>query len=417
MAAGLSHPSFRQTSPHSRLRGAAQRVRLFGIRASHAFATQANTSWIADHVDANTAQTLATRAYHAANRVCVGKARRVRFRSKGRGLDSLEGKTNTQGIRFVLQPPHKGNQGWLVWGEARISARIDWQDPVVLSGLLRHRRIKYVWLLRRKASSPRAKGADRDGFRSSAQLALEGVPYQKPTRPAGAGRVGLDLGPSTIAVVPKLGEARLGLFCAALAPRIATKRRLQRKLDRKLRANNPQHDDEQGRCKQGRKTWQNSQGYQTTRRRLAHQERKLAAQRKSLHGQMAHEIVAMGDTIITEKISYRAWQHQFGRSVGLRAPGMFIEILVSHRCKHGRHPGRASPPSAPGSRSIVMAVVPTSRNRSRSAGMCVPAALGQCSVTCTRRFWPLICISRPSFPLLPRTSVYDFGSPAGPVSS
>src|SRR6516162_2318228 len=128
-----------------------KRVRLFGIRASHAFATQANTSWIADHVDANTAQTLATRAYHAANRVCVGKARRVRFRSKGRGLTSLEGKTNTQGIRFVLQPAQEGNQGWLVWGEERISARIDWQDPLVLYGLLgllRHR-IKYVRLLRR----------------------------------------------------------------------------------------------------------------------------------------------------------------------------------------------------------------------------------------------------------------------------
>src|SRR5215471_10893500 len=120
-----------------------KRVRLFRIRASHAFATQANTSWIADHVDANTAQTLATRAYQAANRVCIGKARRVRFRSKGRGLSSLEGKTNSQGIRFVLQPAHEGNQGWLVWGEERISALIDWPDPVVLYGLLRHR-IKYV---------------------------------------------------------------------------------------------------------------------------------------------------------------------------------------------------------------------------------------------------------------------------------
>jgi hypothetical protein len=90
----------------------------FSEYALHAFATQANTSWIADHVDANTAQTLATRAYHAANRVCVGQARRVRFRSKGRGLSSLEGKTNSQGIRFVLQPAHEGNQGWLVWGKS-----------------------------------------------------------------------------------------------------------------------------------------------------------------------------------------------------------------------------------------------------------------------------------------------------------
>jgi hypothetical protein len=266
----------------------------------------------------------------------VGKARRVRFRSRGRGLSSLEGKTNQQGIRFVLQPPQEGNQGWLVWGEARISALIDWPDPVVLYGLLRHR-IKYVRLRRGKASSPRAKGADRDGFRYFVQLALEGVPYQKPKHPTGEGTVGLDLGPSTIAIVPRAGEARLGLFCAALAPKIHTKRRLQRKLDRQRRANNPQNYDEQGRCKQGRKTWHDSQGYQATRRRLAHQERTLAAQRKSLHGQLAHEIVAVGDTIITEQISYRAWQKQFGRSVGLRAPGMFLAILRRTGASHGRH--------------------------------------------------------------------------------
>ena len=102
---------------------------------------------------------------------------------------------------------------------------------------------------------------------------------------------------------------------------------MQRKLDRQRRANNPQHYDEQGRCKKGRKTWHDSQGYQTTRQRLAHQERKLAAQRKSLQGHLAHAIVAVGNTIITEKLSYRAWQKQYGRSVGLRAPGMFIEML------------------------------------------------------------------------------------------
>src|SRR6266704_808539 len=55
--------------------------------------------------------------------------------------------------------------------------------------------------------------------------------------------------------------------------------------------------------------------------------RKLAAHRKSLHGRLVHEIVAVGNTIILEKISYKAWQKQYGKSVGLRAPGMFIELL------------------------------------------------------------------------------------------
>jgi hypothetical protein len=80
----------------------------------HEYAKQARVSWIADHIDSTMAQTLATRAYQATTRACVGKAKRVRFRSSGRGM--------------------------------------------------RHR-IKYVRLVRRKASSPRAQGADKDGNR------------------------------------------------------------------------------------------------------------------------------------------------------------------------------------------------------------------------------------------------------------
>jgi hypothetical protein len=56
-------------------------------------------------------------------------------------------------------------------------------------------------------------------------------------------------------------------------------------------------------------------------------ERKLADYRKSLHGRKVHEVVAVGNTILLEKISYKAWQKQYGKSVGFRAPGMFIEML------------------------------------------------------------------------------------------
>ena len=59
----------------------------------------------------------------------------------------------------------------------------------------------------------------------------------------------------------------------------------------------------------------------------AERERKLAAHRKSLHGRKVHEIVAVGNTVILEKLSYKGWQKQYGRSVGLRAPGMFVAQL------------------------------------------------------------------------------------------
>src|SRR5947209_10514121 len=122
----------------------------FSEYALHAYATKARTSWIADHLDSNTAQTLATRAYQAANRVCLGQAKNVRFKSGGRGLDSIEGKTNKQGMRFVLQAPEEGNNAFLVWQQDHIPALIDWHDPVIKHGL--DHPIKFVRLLRRASS-------------------------------------------------------------------------------------------------------------------------------------------------------------------------------------------------------------------------------------------------------------------------
>ena len=300
----------------------------FSEYALHEFAKAANCAWIADHIDSIMAQTLATRAYQAANRVCLGKAKNVRFKSKGRGLDSVENKWNRSGMRFLLQPPEKGNQGWLLWHGDLLPALIDWHDPVVHYGL-RHP-IKYARLVRRKASSPQAQGADSQGYRYYVQLVLESHPYQKPKHPIGTEVIGLDVGPSTIAIVPQQGEAQLLPFCEELQPDARAKRRLLRKLDRQRRANNPDNYDEKGRIKKHGKrrlVWKTSKGYLATRRRLAHKERKLAAHRKSLHGRLVHQIIRRGNTIRTEKLSYRAWQKLYGKSVGRNAPGMFLEQL------------------------------------------------------------------------------------------
>jgi hypothetical protein len=309
----------------------------FSEYALHDFAKKANCTWIADHIDAVMAQTLATRAYQAVNRVCLGKAKKVRFKSKGRGLDSVENKREKSGLRFVLQPAEEGNQGWLVWGKDRLPAIIDWNDPVVKHGL--DHRIKYARLIRRKASSPRAKGTDCQGYRYYVHLILEGIPYQKkPKNQPGRDVIGLDLGPSTLAIVPREGEARLVPLCEELRPNARKKRRLERKLDRQRRANNPQNYNEKGRVKKHGKrrlTWKNSKGYLATKRRIAHHERKLAAHRKSLHGRLVHEIVRVGNDIHIEKISYKGWQKRYGKSVGMRAPGMLIEHLRRTVAKTG----------------------------------------------------------------------------------
>ncbi len=89
----------------------------FAEYAMHDYAKGARRNWIADHVDSTMAQTLASRAYQAVNRVCLGQAKQVRFRSKGRGMGSVEGKRNNTGMRFVLQQAEEGNKGCLLWGE------------------------------------------------------------------------------------------------------------------------------------------------------------------------------------------------------------------------------------------------------------------------------------------------------------
>ncbi|WP_075164231.1 zinc ribbon domain-containing protein [Ktedonobacter racemifer] len=300
----------------------------FTEAALHEAVKGLRVGWIAEHIEAVLAQTLATRAYRALNRVCLGKAKRVRFKSRGRGFSSIENKRNDTSLRFILLPPESGNAGYLLWNGDHLPAVIDWKDEVVTHGL--GHRIKYARLIQRPASSSRAAGADAQGYRYVVQLALEGKPHHKPKHTIGKSIVGGDLGPSSLAVVPQEGEARLEVFCAELAPQARAIRRLQRQMDRQRRAANPEHYDEKGRIKkQGKQKlrWKQSKRYQATRRRKASKERRLAAHRKSLHGRKVHEVVAMGNTVILEKISYKAWQKQFGKSVGLRAPGMFVELL------------------------------------------------------------------------------------------
>jgi hypothetical protein len=338
----------------------------------HQYVISIRKHWLRELVDAHTAQKLASRAFEAVNKLCFGQAKRVRFRSKGRGLDSVEGKSNSQGIRFVLDKPNEGNTGHLVWGkDVSVNAIIDWQDEVVRHGLSCP--IKYVRVVRRKASSPKAHGVDPEGYRYYVQLILQGLPYQKPKNAAGTAILGTAIGPQTIGIVSQDAEvARLEVFCAELEPDAKAKKILQRKADRQRRANNPQNYDEKRRIKKpsvaatttadsnvlandapanekakpqsgkkqapkqkSRLTWKQSNGYKETMRKLAVNDRKLAAYRKSLHGKLANEIIRAGNDIRTEKLSYRSFQKLYGKSVGLHAPGMFVEKLrrkVANTC-------------------------------------------------------------------------------------
>jgi hypothetical protein len=278
----------------------------FSEYALHAYAQQFGQSWLGEHLDSLAIQVLASRAYRAANRLLLQKARRVRFKGRHQ-LDTVEGKTNTSGIRWC------GDR--VQWKGLELAARLNARDPVQAHGLACP--VKYMRLVRRKL------GARNRFF---AQLVCEGVPYQKPQHQLGSGIVGLDLGPSTIAVVSEQ-TALLQPFCPEVAPDAKALRRLDRKLDRQRRANNPTNYDERGGVKRGPKRWKVSKRQRQVQARRREVHRKLAATRKRSHGQLAQRVLALGNAFHLERLSYRAWQRTYGTSVQRSAPGMFVERL------------------------------------------------------------------------------------------
>jgi transposase len=280
----------------------------FSEYALHSYVTCLRHSWLGDHIDSNTAQKLATRAYKAVEKVLFGKAKKVRFKGKNQ-MDSVEGKSNKSGIKW------KGEA--VEWGGLQLAALITDNDPVILHGL--NSKVKYVRLVRRKING-------RNRF--YAQLVCQGKPFIKPKNTLGTGNVGIDIGPSTIAVVGNKEES-LQQFALKLEFDAARIRRLQRKMDRSRRATNPDNYNANGTVKKGKKRWNNSKSYLKTRNAKANRERSLAAHRTQLHGELVNDIIRSGDVFKLEKLSYKAFQRLFGKSVGKRAPGMFVSHLKS----------------------------------------------------------------------------------------
>ena len=269
------------------------------------YATGIRNSWIKKHIHAHIAQKLATRAFKAVQKKAFGKAKNVRFKGKNQ-MDSLEGKNNETGLIF--------RDNTLSWSDLEIPCIIDPDNDVITYGL--NHRVKYCRIVRRKINCKN---------RFYLQLINEGTPFQNPKNKIGIEEIGLDVGVGTIAMVADT-KATLKQFCGELTSDQKKKRKLQRKLDRSLRATNPDNYNKNGTVKKGKK-FKKSNRYKTISKDLAETDRILAAHRKSLHGKDINEIIAMGTRIQTEDVSYKGWQKRYGRSINMRAPSMFMNSL------------------------------------------------------------------------------------------
>lgn len=131
------------------------------------------------------------------------------------------------------------------------------------------------------------------------QLTIKGEKPQK-GRTLGCGNVGIDIGPSTIAV-----SSLQGVYFDKLADKSDDVEHqiylINRKLDRSRRANNPQNYNADGTIKRDAKRYSS---LKSIRRELF---RKQAAIRKLQHLEMANALLSQGDTFIVEDNPIDAW--------------------------------------------------------------------------------------------------------------
>jgi len=236
-----------------------------------------NAAGFADRLGAHETQKLATRVWKAVQEYAFGQRGRPRFKGANRPLHSIEGKNNTAGIRW------KPETGCAEWNGLVLPALLPTKhrDPYLHEALAA--RTKYSRIVWRTVQGQR---------RWFIQLVQEGEAPARYDFLAQGERVGLDIGPSTVAIV---GEAAgLLKFAPSVDQPWAAMRRVQRAQDRSRRAMNPANFDEKGRAKKGCKTWKKSERYKARQAKFADLERKLAAARKRDHGELANTILGLG---------------------------------------------------------------------------------------------------------------------------
>ena len=284
-------------------------------------------------IDSNTGQKIATRVWEAIETNLYGKGKKLHFKKYGQ-LKSIEGKTNKSGIYY--------KEGWLTFNGLLLKPKVRKED-LFAQECLSNGRIKYCRILKKHI---------RGKLKFYVQLVFEGFPPPKRQKDGSFKfksspneRVGLDIGPSSLAIVSNK-KCILTELAQGLENYDRQKRLLLRKLDRSRRATNPDHYNEDGTVKQGVKlNWVRSNNYLKTLYKFKDMERRRVAYRKQSHERLANEILTLGNDIYIETMNWKGLQKRstkteisektgkfkrkkrFGKSIGNHAPSSFVEIL------------------------------------------------------------------------------------------
>lgn len=285
------------------------------------------------NVDSFTAQKIATTLWKSYDKLFYGNGKRVYYKKYG-DMNSLEGKSNSTGIRLVDEH--------LIWNGLNIPVVIDWNNPYEYQAM--QSEISYCRIIKKFV---------RNKYKFYVQVVFKGTPptkFNKETgeikHSLGEGDVGLDIGTSTIAISSNT-DVKLLILADKVQNIEDEKRRLSRKMERSRRAANPENYNEDGTIKkQGSKKviWNKSNHYVKYQNQLKELYRKQADVRKYQHECLANYIVSLGRNIYIEQMNFAGLQKKaaktekndsgkfkrkkrFGKSLANRAPAMLMTII------------------------------------------------------------------------------------------
>lgn len=293
--------------------------------------TRFRQAHFADHLDFKTCQDMATRAYAAVDRARMMPPTR---RTDGTTTYPTAHFRRFDELRAIASQSIHWRGDAIQWDTPlhkafRIPVRFDPEDRHGVQARALAQMAQTGAICEALRVLPRTIRGTQHWY---CQVTIKGQPTWDADRyPPAPGTVGIDFGPSQIGVVFHDADGVHGLklpLAAGLQHDYARIRRLQRALDRSRRATNPENYLPNGTVKRGRRLWVKSQRYLQTQARLTDLWRRYAAHRKNVLGQLANTLLTKGTTIQIEAVSYKAWQRQWGKSIGRGAPGLLERLLT-----------------------------------------------------------------------------------------
>ena len=282
------------------------------------------------NIDSQACQKIAARVFQGVEKYLYGNGKKLNYVKE---VTTICGKQNCTGIRYVKET--------LVWNGLKIKVNIPADNEYIIEALA-YGNPKYCAVKRRMFNN---------GWHWYLLLTIDGIPPKK-NRIISQGKVGIDIGVSTVAVC-----SDTALILEKLAPDVSRYNRkiasIQRYMDRSKRHSNPQYYDQAGRIKKGKKHWIYSNGYRKANRQLKSTYASKALYIQNCHEQLANRILELGDEVVVEHMNFKGLQKKakkterkstpimikgkpvypykrkkrFGKSLNDRAPASLISII------------------------------------------------------------------------------------------